>query len=754
MVGCKVRSKPLGAIVALGTAVLGFVSPSHAGSSDLTISTTSSDIQVSSGESLNSITVTETGVVSGANDGVYNNGNIGTITNLNKLGAGYYAIRSSGTIGTISNAGTLSSDRAYAIYNTGTINELINTGSITADWGYTILNNGTITNFNNSGTITAGSTSTNVLNNTGSIDSFTNSGTIKGDITSGSSLTFIGGSGSTLGVLTGYTPDATTAIGAISISSGDLVFASGNMLLNDNVTMGSGSVINQAAALQINNSVSVIGDFVQESTGTLLIGVADGAVATGNVATDSGYGRLVVTDTATFNSGSIVYLTSLNSYAFAEGQRYVVAQADAIGTNYNASSLIYGADGYSGAITGLAQVDSNNSNLTDLVITLGNSGPTGRATTQDAIASMNGLFNYGGTDSGLLNVFNASAALGTSPEANKAGAQLSPAAVTSASTKASSSTTTAVLNVIGQRADKIRALGAGNSGVATGESMTDAAVWGQGFGGMASQQERDAISGYDARFGGFLIGADAAFDDSWRVGGLGSYARTFVDGNDSNEGSTVGINSYGLFGYASYDGNPWFLDISTGVALHTYDTHREFDFGGFRNQAEGSFNGWQYAVSGQAGYPFQLNDQGTTLTPIAGLSYSLLWQDGYTETGGGGAALTVDDATSTSLKSNLGVRLDHTVALPKGELSPFVQVGWSHEFHDGAQQSAAGFAADGTGATDFVTTGARPIADSLQLAIGATLKTSDNLSLSLKYAGEMANSYQSHTGNLQLRLKF
>lgn len=222
------KVKPLIVAIASGLSAMTVAGSAGATTDTLVISNTSSDIQVSSGESYTSITVTDTGVIAGANDGIYNNGTITTITNNNLLGAGYYGIRSSGNIGTINNLGTISSDRAYALYNTGTIDALNNSGTISAGWGYTILNNGTINSINNSGTLSAGTTSSNVLNNSGTIGSITNTGTIKGDITSSGSLDFIGGTGSTIGTLTGYTADESTpVIGAINLSSGDLTLSSG-----------------------------------------------------------------------------------------------------------------------------------------------------------------------------------------------------------------------------------------------------------------------------------------------------------------------------------------------------------------------------------------------------------------------------------------------------------------------------------------------------------------------------------------------
>ncbi|UMO88071.1 autotransporter domain-containing protein [Pectobacterium sp. PL64] len=768
------KVKPLAVAV---SAFVGLLSTYQAvaASNDILVSTSTPGLILTTSNypSLDSVEITSTGVLSGGYYGLNNSTTIGTLTNAGTI-SGPEGIFSTKTIGSIINSGLIQATSDAAIWGSGsasTVNSIYNSGTITGAVGVvfqdgahlgTLTNTGTINadyaiaNFGGEGAIdhiintglVSGSNA--IYNSSGAFGPITNSGVMAGDIYSASGLTFNGGEGTTFGTLTGY---GQAMQGNIYISNGDLVFASGNMLLNDNVTVSSGVMSNQAAALQINNTVTLNGNYVQGSDASLLIGVADDAVATGDISTDSGYGRLVVSGTANIASGSTVSLVSLNSYAFANGQRYVVVQATADGTEYNASSLNYLASGYSGAMTGSAQTDSVDNSLSDLVVTLGTSGPSRNATTGNAISSINGLFNYGGTNTSLLNVFNASAALGSSEEANRAGARLSPAAVASASAKASSAPTNAILNVIAQRANVIRVAG-GSSGVATGEGDSDVVMWGQGFGGTANQGQRNDVSGYDARFGGLLIGADGAVSDSWRLGGLGSYATTNVDSTGDNEGSAVRIKSYGLFGYANYDSRPWFLNLSTGVVRHQYDTQRLIDFSGFSGNATGSFNGTQYIVSGQTGYPFKLGATDTTLTPIAGLTYSILKQQGYTEAGGNGAGLTVGDATSTSLKSDLALKLDRRIALSGGEVQPFIQLGWRHEFHDDAMQSAASFAADSTGSTDFVTTGSRPVADSGVLSVGTTIVSKRNLSLTLKYTGEAARSYESHSGNLQLRWQF
>ena len=751
MASASFKVKPL---VLAVSSIISMLPAAQAGQLDtITVSTTQvGGLHLSSDDfaSLSLVTITNTGVL----NGVSGNGGIG--------------LENFVTIGSVVNEGTVTG--THGIFNYSSINQLTNAGTISGP-ALAINNIGSIGTLKNTGLISGG---VYAINSQGAItNGIENSGVIQGNIfydSSAGPLNISGGSGSTFGTLTGYLPGS---MGSISSNGNPVVFTAGNLLLNDNIytegELGYGSVINLASALQVNNTIKIVGSYQQYEDGNLLIGVADGAIATGNTDTDSGYGRLRVSGDAYIEKGSRVSLVKLGSYNFAQGQRYVVIQATGSGTNYNASDLNYSASGYTGVLKGEQVTDSANSALTDLLITLGsaangsgnNSGsgpdiistdPISHATTSNARSAFSGLFNYPGTRADLLNLFNASAALGNSAEANRAGAQLSPAGVAGASVKASEAPTNAVLNVISQRSDVIRAAPA--SGVATGEGDSGIAMWGRGFGGVASLDDSAEASGYDARFGGLLIGADSAVSDQLRLGGVVSYAGTAVDSTGDNSGSKVNIKSYGVFGYANFDAQPWYVDFSTGVVRHQYDSTRHIDFTGFSGDATGSFNGTQYIVSGQTGYPFQLGSSATTLTPIAGLTYSVLHQDGYSEDGGNGAGLTVDGATSTSLKSDLALKLEHSFKTPVGDVVPFAQAGWRHEFHDDALQSLASFSADASGSTSFVSTGAKPVRDTALFSVGTSLVSSDSLSLSVAYTGEAAGNYDSHSGNLLVRWQF
>lgn len=674
-------------------------------------------------------------------------------------------------IGTLSNSGLIHGD-GIGISNgsngsNGNIATLINNASGTiSSSSMAISNNGTIGALNNSGLIRSNDVA---IRNNGVLGSINNSGTIAGKIINETSddLIINGASGTIAGVLTGSNGSISAQdVGLIQNRNGNVLFNTGKLLLNDNIevvdtnagSLGTlHSVINSGATLQINNSLNIWGNYTQAAGAGLVFGVADNAQATGNFAVDGGYGRLYVNGTVTLDSGSSVGLTKTGSaYGFAQGQRYLVlGVTDGAGSEFNEKTLNYtlAADGL--RLTGENVALSGIPGANGLVLTVvgSSSNAINGATTRDARSSLGGLFQYQGTNEQLMNLGRAGAALGSS--GNNGGAQLSPTSTASAAATASVGSTQQVFEVASSHMDSLRTAQAGNgsSGIATGEGPSGGGLWGQAFGGSSRQDEREDIAGYHANYHGMLIGADAELNDSWRAGGLFSYASTSVNNDGANKHNSADIDSYGLIAYATYTANPWYLNLSAGAVQHQYDTKRQISITGFDGTAKGNYDGMQYLAAVQAGYPIDLGSS-ITLTPIAGLTYSTLKLDSYTEKGGNGAALHVNSDDINSLKSDLGVKLERSFATTYGELTPVAQLTWRHEFRDEGLRSVANFAADVGGETSFASNGPSAINDTGVLNLGVTLVRSDRLSLAARYTLEAGSGYTANTGNLQARWSF
>ncbi|WP_313572673.1 autotransporter domain-containing protein [Pseudescherichia sp.] len=798
--------------------------------------------------------------------GIFNYGTINTLINDNKISGSSYGILNSGAIGTIENNGQITANE-LAIYinnynniENNTTGKIVNNGEIDGRYiGIYIFssnNQNPAIEFVNNGMLTGGEYAFFIDNyNSNTTDvTLNNTGLIKGDIYSGSTrpLTINGGT-TTQGTLTGL-----NGVGNINNYGSGVVFGTGSLLLNDHIYTAD-TVLNREAALQVNNSITISGNYHQNAAATLISGIADLETLGNDVTADTGYGRLNVTGNATIDENSSVKLLRTGStYNFAEGQRYVVINANGADTNYNADKLNYQAIGYNGAVTGSVYEDGASKAL---VLTVGAkpvvippvvtepeepvvtppvdvppvvtepeepvvtppvvtepvvtppvvtepvvtppvvtepvvtppvvtepvvtppvvtepvatepvvtepvvTPPTvtepapaepikqGQATIPSATAALGGLGNYSGISPQLLELYNASLAIEGTQEANRVGERLSPGQNINTSSAATVATSTAQA-VVGAHIDAVRNPSAsGNSGVATGDDYaSNWIVWGQPFGGYARQESTDDVSGYSAKFGGLILGADRALGDDWRLGAAVNYSNTSVHGKDNLSGNTSTADNYGVIGYAGYTGDPWYLNLSAGVNRQNYSSVRRADFTGFSGAANGKFNGQSITLQTEFGYPLTLPAD-VVLTPLASLTYGYQHVDGYKETGGNGMALDVGSLHSQSVVSDIGARIEKTFATGMGNLTPFAQVSWIHQYDDRQVSSRASYAADTIGETSFITKGAAPVEDMAGLAIGSTLYDANELSFDARYDLQAGDRYQAHTFSLRLRKTF
>jgi outer membrane autotransporter protein len=725
-------------------------------------------------------TLTNSGLITGGMFGIENNGGTiaalnnnaggtitGTVAGINNhsfstaFGGGTVAVGVS-AIGTLTNGGLITGT-TYGIDNGGgAIAALMNDAGGVISGATAISNSGTIGALSNSGTITG---TAYAINNTGSLGPITNSGVINGNIASSSALSINGGTAATFGTLTGGT-----------ITSPSVAFNAGNLLLNDNITtsQATGTVNNAGAVLQVNRPVTITGNYTQ-TAGTLQVGAVSSTQS----------GELLVTGNSSITGGTVGVVPA--GYALAQGQVYVAV--DTAGTaTYSPNQVTAKGFNVSSAVEATAAGHS------DLVLTVetpittdtGTSGTgtgtTGTGTTStgttstppvttyakiasnpNATAALTGLLsNTSINNSQLLNLYNAvlgSVENGSPATANRIGQQLAP----SQAGMGAAAPTFGAMGVVGSHVDAMRlaqAEGAdgttdidGTTGVATGNSPAEWNVWGQAFGGHASQGERDDVDGYSANYGGLLVGVDRAINDNWRAGGVFTYTNTAVDSTGNTAGDTARVNGYGLVGYAGYaaSNSPWYVNLSGAVVQQEYDTTRIVSMQGFEGAADGHYSGQQYVLQAETGLPMALSR--VTLTPLASLTYSYQHQGSYTETGGNGAGLSVDATEASSVKSGLGFRLAQAFSSHYGEVVPDVQVQWIHEYDHTREATGASFSVNPS-QTGFTTVGATPISDLADISVGVTLLRANNLSVSARYELQAGAGFISQTGIVRLQQQF
>jgi uncharacterized protein with beta-barrel porin domain len=703
---------------------------------------------LSNGGTLGSLT--NSGTMSGAaNAGVENAGSIGTLTSSGTITGAFGLANAGGTIGALDNSGTIKATAQDGVYTDSTLGTMTNAGVVSgALHALNIDGSGTLGSLENSGLI-SGPTAIKVAAG-GTLGAVTNSGTIAGNIVnaSGNGLSIAGGTGEVFGTLTGYSGGlAASDIGQITNTTSNVLFSSGNVLLNDHVNVGAGKVTN-ATTLQVDNPINITGGYLQTAAGALSVGVA----GIGN------HGELTVSSAAVLDADGRVVLTSLQGFRFAAGEQFTLIDADS--ATYNIGSMTASANGFHG---GYSIADVTLDGHQDLVVCLTNGitpNCNGKiaftlATTSNAVSANNAAGGYTGSNADLNKLANALAALGTTAEANRAGNQLLADPHHDAVTLAEQPALD-VLDVVTGHADVTRlAANGGQSGVSAGESGTGLATWGEAFGGGAHQSQDGQFSGYGISSEGLVAGGDAAIGESnARLGGVFTYTHADLNEHGDRTGDTMGLNSYGILGYATFLGTRAYADLTGGVMFDQFNTVRVIDFPGFFGVATGNHDGTQYVAKADGGYRLSMSGASTTtLTPVWGLAYSHLNQDGYTESGGNGAALHVDGDGDNSLRGEVGFKLEHSFTITRGDVVPELKIMYRHEFENGTQQQTVGFAADPAGTT-FSTEDVRPVLNTGVASIGVNLLGSDGVTVSLKYGAEIGSGYVSQGGSLRVRWTF
>lgn len=568
----------------------------------------------------------------------------------------------------------------------------------------------------------------------GSIGSVTNSGVIAGNVSnlSTNDLTINGGSGSTYGLLTGYnagsaSPSSVGTVGAISNTSSNLVFSSGNIWLNDNINVTGHRVSVTGANVKVSNTVTITGIYSQ--TGGRL------NVANGAQISISGSSAATVTDTDITISGS-----SLTAGT------YTIVNANAVGTYLTGDTVT--VSGTSGLTATLGTADGGNDLIAILTSSGGGSGggsssgytgkgqaaggaAVGIGSALDAIAAASGP----AATAFQNNVLSVLSGLSTTGQ-QTAIKQLAPTQIAPASAAAQAAAPTA--SVIEQH--ELALLDGGVAGAAAGSPGHDFGLWGQILGGGALRSSNSTGDGYRSRNFGLVSGLDYEVDANSTVGAAVSWVRGQSWGAGDSAGSDVTTNSYQITGYGLHRWGFAFVDGQLGFGYNTFDQTRTIGFLG--QQAKASYNGQQYLAKAGVGYDLPLSDE-VTLTPLAGLRFLRAVNDSYTESGSS-ANLSIDRRGVQSLTQDLGGKVSWKLDTDLGRLTPEVRLAWVHDYTQGPIASSGIM-----GGQYFTSTVGRSSPDGAKMNLAMTLDTQGDVSFRAEYEGEVRPDYQSHSGLLK-----
>jgi len=713
------------------------------------------------------------GVINSANAAVWNNGqigdlsnggrltsvsdaavrnfaSIGTLTNWGALG-GPSAIVNSGTIGAIANSGDIEAGNV-AIDNQGSIQTLTNAAGGTIIANYAVRIDGQVGTLTNAGTITAASRAI-LVDSTGSLGQISNSGTIQGYVENATThdLLIAGGSGSVYGTLTGYSNGGQAAI----LNGSSDLYLSGNLVLDDTVFLG-GHTLYSSGNLQLSRSVSVTGNFAQNGGGLMFA-----------VASPSSYAQLNFTGASQVSiANASVGLLPASNGILAQGQSYTVVQAPSGAIVINNDTVQVA--GFNGVLTntGHALV------LSLLPPTPTDPGGSGGAASGGGSSGGSGSgFPSGGGSSGaggaidtlgsgstpVAQAFNSVITpllVGLSPtDQAKALVQLSPSTL---ALEVSLDAASPVSDAIAGQQEGYVAQDQGRAYAALGDTLyggglqsPSRGLWGKVLGGGAGG---DAGGGapFSADLVGAVVGGDLVRTEQVDAGLAASWVGTWARGKGATSSTSLHFNSYQITAYGSAAprafGGRLSIDAQLGAGFNRYDQERGVDF--LHSAARAGFNGEQYTGRLTAGYAFI--GRTMTVTPYAGVEETHIVLHGYAENGAGLADLQVHGVTADTFRHDIGVKLEGAYDVGAGvTMTPGLKLGWGHTYDNGpvaVYGALAGVA--------FSSPATRPDPDGALVGASLSFRRPGRLSLGFEYQGDLRRDFQAHTGAVRLRVRF
>jgi len=298
-------------------------------------------------------------------------------------------------------------------------------------------------------------------------------------------------------------------------------------------------------------------------------------------------------------------------------------------------------------------------------------------------------------------------------------------------------------------ADWLQFLTGRSLGVAKGQGADkkERGLWLRGFGGFGDIKASANASGADYQSGGMALGLDGELNAKATVGSAFGYTRT----NGYTAGGNLDMDSFQGAAYGSWRDAGYYLNGMAGLGYHNADARRQVIAGNINAQAASGHNIWTGTAAAEAGRNFTIRT--ATVTPFAGLAYTGLGGNGFTENGAGAANLRVGDEKQHSLQSSLGARLSRAWKTDGGmEIRPGVEAAYVHQYLDNVSRLNTRFnAAPDAG---FIVEGPGLDRNRARLGAGVAAQLTKTAQLNVSYNGDIAGSDQHHSFAATLKMQW
>ena len=290
---------------------------------------------------------------------------------------------------------------------------------------------------------------------------------------------------------------------------------------------------------------------------------------------------------------------------------------------------------------------------------------------------------------------------------------------------------TRVFSAVGTR------MSGGVQGMASGDVLSESALWVQTMAGRTDMDDTATAKGYDADSYGFAMGAEGKLLDTTKVGVGFAYNNTDVDGFLR----TTEVDGYTAFVYGEYKPSNWFVN---GIMSYTWSDYEETkSVVGTNVVAKYDVN--TFGLQAMTGYDFVYSK--FAVTPEAGLRYFHISQDSYTDDAG----TKVNSNNESVLTGVLGARIGTVyTATPTVTVRPEFRLAMTYDLADADNNS---FVTLANGAS-YTVEGESLDRFGVETGLSATVEVGDNVEFSLSYEGTFRGDYQNHIGLINAKYKF
>ncbi|MBN1258091.1 MAG: autotransporter outer membrane beta-barrel domain-containing protein, partial [Planctomycetes bacterium] len=137
------------------------------------------------------------------------------------------------------------------------------------------------------------------------------------------------------------------------------------------------------------------------------------------------------------------------------------------------------------------------------------------------------------------------------------------------------------------------------------------------------------------------------------------------------------------------------------------------------------------------------------VTPTAGIQYSYMTTEAYAENGAGDLNLQIDENTTDSFLTKLGMTVGYMVT---DYLRADLRAAWTHECASLDRSSKAQFST--IGATQFEVNALTPDTNMYSLGTGIIAQLEEDMELTLDYNYDLSDTFEAHTISAGLRIDF